>query len=92
MSERWKVCSTSACCHGFGGRSRVAILRLLNLRGIPHLAPARSQCDLLDAGAVRSTWEDFKPTVVLHLAGWVAGVQGNLSFAGRAFYENTCIM
>lgn len=76
---------------GAGGVLGSAIVRLLQSFGIPHLAPTRAQCDLLNAAAVRATWEEFKPTLVLHLAGWVAGVQGNLSFAGRAFYENTCI-
>jgi GDP-L-fucose synthase len=92
MSERWESLQHERILvTGSGGVLGSAILRLLRSQGIPHLAPARAQCDLLDAGAVRATWDDFKPTVVLHLAGWVAGVQGNLSFAGRAFYENTCI-
>lgn len=76
---------------GTGGVLGSALLTLLRTSGANVLAPRRSECDLLDAEAVRSTWDAFKPTIVFHLAGWVAGVQGNLSFAGRAFYENTCI-
>lgn len=92
MSERWESLQDERILvTGAGGVLGSAILRLLRSQDIDHLAPTRAECDLLDASAVRSTWENFKPTVVLHLAGWVAGVQGNLSFAGRAFYENTCI-
>ena len=76
---------------GAGGVLGLALVARLNEQGVTLSAPRRAQCDLLDAGAVRAIFDDFKPTVVLHLAGWVAGVQGNLSFAGRAFYENTCI-
>lgn len=92
MSGRWESLQHERILvTGSGGVLGSAIVRLLQSQGIPHLTPTRAQCDLLDAGAVRATWDDFKPTVVLHLAGWVAGLQGNLSFAGRAFYENTCI-
>ena len=92
MSARWEnLLQERILVTGSGGVLGSAIVRLLQSHGVPHLTPTRAQCDLLDAGAVRATWEHFKPTVVLHLAGWVAGVQGNLSFAGRAFYENTCI-
>jgi GDP-L-fucose synthase len=77
---------------GSGGVLGTAILKALQDRSVATvLAPRRAECDLLDAGAVQRVWEDFGPTLVFHLAGWVAGVQGNLSFAGKAFYENTCI-
>jgi GDP-L-fucose synthase len=48
----------------------------------------RADCDLLRAADVDAVWESFRPTIVFHLAGWVAGIQGNLDFGGQAFYEN----
>lgn len=52
---------------------------------------SRSSCDLLDTQATTALFADLKPTVVFHLAAWVAGVQGNALNAGRAFYENSLI-
>ncbi len=55
------------------------------------LALSRSDCDLLDETAVLKAWKAFSPTIVIHLAAWVAGIQGNLRFSGEAFYVNTKI-
>lgn len=76
---------------GAGGVLGTALCQVLRELQVPFLAPTRSQCNLLDGEAVRAFWAEYRPTLVVHLAGWVAGVQGNLSFAGQAFYENTCI-
>jgi GDP-L-fucose synthase len=48
----------------------------------------RSDFDLLDQALVFAAMAEFSPTLVFHLAGRVAGIQGNLSFAGQAYYEN----
>jgi GDP-L-fucose synthase len=77
---------------GSGGVLGTAVLKALRERSVNSiLAPRRADCNFLDAAAVQRVWDDFRPSLVIHLAGWVAGVQGNLSFAGQAFYENTCI-
>lgn len=77
---------------GSGGVLGTALLKVLRQQEPEALlAPNRMQCNLMDASEVAKVWESFQPTVVFHLAGWVAGVQGNLNFAGQAFYENSCI-
>lgn len=50
--------------------------------------PTRADCDLLDRAAVTAYFEAKAPTVVMHLAGRVYGVQGNMDYCGLSFYEN----
>lgn len=77
---------------GSGGVLGTALLAELRLSGCGEVAaPHRRDCDLLDEAATLALWRDYRPTIVFHLAGWVAGVQGNLNNAGRAFYENSRI-
>jgi len=77
---------------GAGGLLGSAIVELLRTSPVAALAALRrSDCDLLDRDAVGKVWSLFRPTVVMHLAGRVSGVQGNLVNAGRAFYENMLI-
>ncbi|MEV5826898.1 NAD-dependent epimerase/dehydratase family protein [Spirillospora sp. NPDC052242] len=74
---------------GSGGFIGTALLRLLrDARPAALLAPRRADCDLLDEAAVRAVFEAFRPTLVVHLAGWVAGVRGKIEHGGEAFYEN----
>lgn len=75
---------------GAGGVLGTALARELSGR-TDLVALRRADCDLLDRDSTVSLWRDIRPTVVYHLAGWVAGVQGNLKNAGRAFYDNTQI-
>ncbi|MBW8836366.1 MAG: NAD-dependent epimerase/dehydratase family protein, partial [Burkholderia sp.] len=51
--------------------------------------PGRLDCDLLDKAQVNAYFESVKPTVVMHLAGRVYGVQGNLDFCALSYYENS---
>jgi GDP-L-fucose synthase len=77
---------------GAGGVLGTALAH--SLQKIPHRASLflrRSDCDLLDRAATERLWGDFKPSLVFHLAGRVAGIQGNISFAGDAFYENMMV-
>jgi GDP-L-fucose synthase len=77
---------------GSGGVLGTALVRLL--RSVPTgalRALRRSDCDLLDGHAVAGLWRSWRPTLVFHLAGRVAGIAGNLSFAGQAFTENVRI-
>jgi GDP-L-fucose synthase len=55
------------------------------------LVPTRADCDLLDRQAVNRLFLDFSPSLIFHLAGRVSGVQGNITFAGAAFYDNAVI-
>jgi GDP-L-fucose synthase len=71
---------------GVLGTALIAALR--EFRPAALLAPARADCDLLNQSAVFSMLADAKPDIVFHLAGRVSGIQGNLSFAGQAYYEN----
>ncbi|HEX2313138.1 MAG TPA: NAD-dependent epimerase/dehydratase family protein [Thermomonospora sp.] len=70
---------------GFIGTALLALLR--EARPAALLAPRRAECDLMDEDAVESVFAAFRPTIVVHLAGWVAGVQGKIESGGRAFYE-----
>lgn len=77
---------------GSGGVLGTAVVQALRRWEVHDVAALRrSDCNLLDLAATLRVWHGFRPTVVIHLAGWVAGVQGNLSHAGQAFYENTQI-
>jgi GDP-L-fucose synthase len=74
---------------GAGGVLGTAISSLL--RTLPHksaLFLQRGDCDLLEKHSTEKLWHEFRPTLVFHLAGRVAGIQGNLAFGGEAFYEN----
>jgi GDP-L-fucose synthase len=51
----------------------------------------RKDCDLLDGAQTEAWFADFRPDLVLHLAGKVFGVQGNIDFCGEIFYENSRI-
>lgn len=76
---------------GAGGVLGSSLLNLLQKHNVAHFAPTRRDCNLLDAERTKQLWKEYEPTMVVHLAGWVAGVQGNLSFAGQAFFENSSI-
>lgn len=76
---------------GAGGVLGTALVRCLREKGAKVEALTRRNCDLLDADAVNTLFDAVRPTIVFHLAGWVAGVQGNINFAGLAFYENVSI-
>lgn len=77
---------------GSGGLLGSALVRVLESMTQAALAtPRRGDCDLRDECAVAALWQSFRPTLVFHLAAWVAGVQGNMSFGGEAFYENAKI-
>ena len=83
-------CADRVIITGAGGVLGTALRQ--RLATVPHLyALQRQDCDLLDRDATMALWRKLKPNLVFHLAGWVAGVQGNLSNAGRAFYENSQI-
>ena len=74
---------------GGGGVLGTALLAALRDRQPAELAaPGRAECDLLDQAAAFQMIQRFRPDIVFHLAGRVAGLGGNLAFAGAAYYEN----
>jgi GDP-L-fucose synthase len=74
---------------GSGGVLGTAVLSGLRQRGADKVfAPSRTECDLLNEAEVRATFAKLRPTLVIHLAGWVAGIQGNLNFPADALYAN----
>jgi GDP-L-fucose synthase len=77
---------------GSGGVLGTAVLSLLREQpGMTLAHPGRRDCDLLDTAATHRYFSEFRPDLVLHLAGKVFGVQGNLDFGGQSYYENTII-
>ena len=74
---------------GSGGVLGTALMAALRQRAPAALiAPSRAECDLLDQPATFAMIMRVRPTMVFHLAGKVAGIGGNLAFAGEAFFEN----
>ena len=51
-------------------------------------APTKNECDLTNENNVRHLFNDFKPNIVLHLAGKVGGIGANKSAKGEFFYKN----
>ena len=77
---------------GAGGVLGSALLpQLRALRVAALLAPDRAECDLMDIKMVLRTFEAFRPTLVIHLAGRVSGVQGNITFSGLTYRDNSLI-
>ncbi len=77
---------------GAGGVLGHALARqMAALKPAALATPGRADCDLLDGAATLRVFEAFKPTVVIHLAGRVSGVQGNMTFSGLAYRDNTLI-
>ncbi len=59
---------------GARGVLGTALLEALKQRGIDNVAaPSRSDFDLMNESEVRRTFAAIRPTLVFHLAGWVAG-------------------
>jgi GDP-L-fucose synthase len=50
--------------------------------------PRSRQYDLRDSVAVRRMYDDFRPSVVIHLAAVVGGIGANRENPGRFFYDN----
>jgi len=71
---------------GFLGRHVVQVLRN---RGCTNIcAPRRSSFDLTRATDVERLFGEYRPELVIHLAGIVGGIGANLAEPGRFFYSN----
>jgi GDP-L-fucose synthase len=71
---------------GFLGSRVVAALAARGCRTIA--APRRTDCDLLDQGAVRALLADLKPHLVIHCAATVGGIGAKRARPGSFFYDN----
>ncbi|MBW8481616.1 dTDP-4-dehydrorhamnose reductase [Actinomadura parmotrematis] len=57
---------------GAGGMLGTDMAARLRARGLPVVAPARAELDLLDAAAVRAALDRHRPEVIVNCAGWTA--------------------
>ena len=71
--------------NGFVGRNLIALMRA---RGVNPLTPARADYDLREQTQVRRMLEQFRPDVVLHLAGLIGGIGANRERPADFNYEN----
>ncbi|HXJ95540.1 MAG TPA: GDP-L-fucose synthase [Terriglobia bacterium] len=71
---------------GFLGRSVVAALQSRGCSSV--FAPRKKDYDLRDRANVQRLFQDFRPDLVVHLAGTVGGIGANRSRPGTFFYEN----
>jgi len=70
---------------GFLGRH---LTSELESRGAEVLAPAQSECNLLDPSAARRFLREHRPEGVMHLAARVGGIGANRKHPGEFFYAN----
>lgn len=71
---------------GFLGR---AVVSALQKRGCANVfVPRKKQYDLTDRANTQRLFQDFRPDLVLHLAGSVGGIGANRAQPGTFFYEN----
>lgn len=71
---------------GFLGSYIVERLRLRGCRNI--YIPRSKDYDLVQMGAVKKLYADFKPEIVIHLAAKVSGIGINVKNPGTFFYDN----
>ncbi len=65
------------------------VLDALRERGAREIVVPRSKdYDLVDMQAVRRLYADARPTLVIHLAARVGGIEANRRNPGKFFYEN----
>jgi GDP-L-fucose synthase len=73
---------------GTGFLGRAVLQRFSDKRVI---APNRLMLNLLDQKATEQYLEEKSPNIVVHLAGTVAGIGGNMARPGQIAYENMCM-
>ncbi|MCS7185283.1 MAG: GDP-L-fucose synthase, partial [bacterium] len=71
---------------GFLGRF---VVKELEKKGCKNIYVPRSKdYNLIKSDDTKKVYEDFKPDIVIHLAGRVGGIYANLRARGKFFYEN----
>ena len=74
----------------FGGSGMVGhnVLDLAAKRGVEIVAPRHGEVDLLDGNAVLAAIRRIHPSLVIHTAGRVGGIQANMTFPVAFLTEN----
>jgi GDP-L-fucose synthase len=72
-----------------GGRGFLGRWLLASLGPRPHLAPSRSELDLLDGAAVLRFCTENRIDKIIHAAGFVGGIGLHREHPGRVAVENT---
>jgi GDP-L-fucose synthase len=66
-----------------------AVVKCLRSRGYEKIfVPRSKEYDLRDQAAITRLYQDFRPTVIIHLAAVVGGIGANRDNPGRFFYDN----
>ncbi len=73
---------------GSGGVAGRAVVQELERTGYRAIPVASSDADLRDMAATTALFETHRPDYVVHLAGRVHGLMGNIGSQGSAFYDN----
>lgn len=73
---------------GFLGRFVINELLKRKVAAKNIFAPKHQEYDLTNPSKVKKAYQDFKPQIVIHLAGKVGGIEVNRQNPGAFFYEN----
>jgi len=73
---------------GFLGAAVVARLRGRGVDPADLLVVRSREFDLRDARAVARLYEVFRPSIIIHCAGFIGGIQLNRDQPGRMFHDN----
>lgn len=73
---------------GFLGRFVINELLKRKVAAKNIFAPKHQEYDLVNPSKVKKAYQDFKPQIVIHLAGKVGGIESNRQNPGTFFYEN----
>lgn len=73
---------------GFLGRFVIGELLKRKVAAKNIFAPKHQEYDLTNPSKVKKAYQDFKPQIVIHLAGKVGGIEANQQNPGAFFYEN----
>ena len=76
---------------GSGMLGHAVISKLNTIPEFSVLAPTRTDLDLCDASAVEDFWNLHQPNLVIHLAGFVKGILGNLIAGSESLIINAKI-
>jgi GDP-L-fucose synthase len=68
-----------------------ATCALLRSSGFEVVALSSSDADLRNFGEVREVFEQVAPAAIIHLAGRVAGILGNIESQGSMYFDNLLI-
>lgn len=76
------------CVTGGSGFLGSYVVKLLHEKNCEIFIPRSSECDLRDIQKVQKLFSDFRPDIIIHLAGVVGGIEANRKNPGKYFYEN----